>query len=176
MFDHLSIILIAGVIAGIIAGMIAILADGLSGEMLGEDNLITPNQGIQRSATNALLVGLGSGLIFGLGSGLIFGLASNLTPDLGSGLTFMVGGKLYFDLGAGLLNGLLGGLVGGLGGGGLACIQHGVLRWLLWRSGLIPWDYVQFLDYAAERVLLRKVGGGYIFIHRLLLDYFASLM
>ncbi|HYU75307.1 MAG TPA: hypothetical protein VEL31_21780 [Ktedonobacteraceae bacterium] len=28
---------------------------------------------------------------------------------------------------------------------------------------------------ATERILLRKVGGGYIFIHRLLLDYFASL-
>jgi len=34
---------------------------------------------------------------------------------------------------------------------------------------------VTFLDEAAERLLLRKVGGGYIFVHRLLLDYFASL-
>jgi len=59
--------------------------------------------------------------------------------------------------------------------GGLACIQHGVLRWLLWRSRCIPWNYVRFLDVAAERILLRKVGGGYIFIHRLLLDYFATL-
>ena len=29
--------------------------------------------------------------------------------------------------------------------------------------------------FAAERILLRKVGGGYIFVHRLLLDYFVSL-
>lgn len=35
--------------------------------------------------------------------------------------------------------------------------------------------YVDFLDYAAERILLRKVGGGYMFIHRLLLKYFAEL-
>jgi len=49
------------------------------------------------------------------------------------------------------------------------------VRFLLWRAGAVPWHYVQFLDYAAERILLRKVGGGYIFIHRLLLDYFASL-
>jgi hypothetical protein len=27
----------------------------------------------------------------------------------------------------------------------------------------------------AYRLLLRKVGGGYIFVHRLLLEYFASL-
>src|SRR5258708_1875641 len=30
-------------------------------------------------------------------------------------------------------------------------------------------------NYAAERILLRKVGGGYIFIHRLLLEYFAGM-
>jgi len=36
------------------------------------------------------------------------------------------------------------------------------------------WDYAKFLDYAAERILLRKVGGGYIFIHRMLLEYFAA--
>ena len=46
---------------------------------------------------------------------------------------------------------------------------------LLWHSGQLPWNLPRFLDYAAERILLRKVGGGYIFIHRLLLDYFASL-
>ncbi len=33
----------------------------------------------------------------------------------------------------------------------------------------------RFIDYAAECILLRKVGGGYIFVHRLLLEYFASL-
>jgi hypothetical protein len=33
---------------------------------------------------------------------------------------------------------------------------------------------VDFLDYAAERIFLRKVGGGYIFIHRLLQEYFAA--
>jgi hypothetical protein len=40
---------------------------------------------------------------------------------------------------------------------------------------VIPHDYVQFLDFAAEHVLLQRVGGGYRFIHALLLDYFADL-
>ena len=31
-----------------------------------------------------------------------------------------------------------------------------------------------FLDYAAERLFLRKVGSGYLFVHRLLLEYFAA--
>ena len=34
----------------------------------------------------------------------------------------------------------------------------------------------QFLDFAVERLLLRKVDtAGYCFVHPLLLDYFASL-
>jgi len=28
------------------------------------------------------------------------------------------------------------------------------------------------LDYAADRIFLQKVGGGYIFIHRMLMEYF----
>lgn len=40
-------------------------------------------------------------------------------------------------------------------------------------NGDAPWHYVDFLDYAAERLFLRKVGGGYSFIHRLLQDDFA---
>ena len=74
-----------------------------------------------------------------------------------------------------LLAGLSAGLLVGLLKGGLASLRHYVLRFLLWRTGSVPWHYVPFLDYAAERILLRKVGGGYIFIHRLLLDYFALL-
>jgi hypothetical protein len=63
----------------------------------------------------------------------------------------------------------------GLACGGAAFVQHFVLRCLLWCAGCIPFNYARFLDYAAERILLRKVGGGYIFIHRLLLEYFARL-
>jgi len=40
---------------------------------------------------------------------------------------------------------------------------------------IYPLDYPHLLDYAAERMLLRKVGGSSIFIHRLFLEYFASL-
>ena len=36
-------------------------------------------------------------------------------------------------------------------------------------------EYAQFLDYATERIFLRKVGGGYIFIHQLLQDCFTEL-
>jgi hypothetical protein len=70
---------------------------------------------------------------------------------------------------------VLGGILGALRYGGRACLQHLVLRILMWRNGSAPWNYIAFLDSAAERILLRKVGGGYIFIHRMLMEYFAGL-
>ncbi|HSG15395.1 MAG TPA: hypothetical protein VLE70_03605 [Anaerolineae bacterium] len=54
-------------------------------------------------------------------------------------------------------------------------IKHFLVRTLLWLHRDLPWDAVRFLDYAGELIFLRKVGGGYIFIHRLLQQYFASL-
>jgi hypothetical protein len=66
-------------------------------------------------------------------------------------------------------------LVTGLRTGGYAWIQHILLRIFLWRAHNAPWNYPDFLDFAVERILLRRVGGGYIFIHRFLLDYFARL-
>ncbi len=91
---------------------------------------------------------------------------------------------IYTDLGCdvwgqgftyGLIAGLVGGLLAWLLNGGRACIQHIILRILLWHRKAIAWNYPGFLDEAANRILLRKVGGGYIFVHRLLLEYFANL-
>jgi hypothetical protein len=59
--------------------------------------------------------------------------------------------------------------------GGLFVIRHSVLRLALWLRGSAPLNYVPFLDYAVERLFSRKVGGGYIFLHRMLLEYFAAL-
>ena len=55
-----------------------------------------------------------------------------------------------------------------------AFVQHFVLRFFLWKLDLLPWRLVPFLDEATERVLLRKVGGGYTFVHRLLCDTLAT--
>ena len=74
----------------------------------------------------------------------------------------------------GLFYGLVGGLAFGLRLGGAAYLQHLALRLLLWRNDLAPLDYVRFLNYAAERILLPKVGGGYILVHRTLMEHFAE--
>jgi len=65
--------------------------------------------------------------------------------------------------------------IGLIDGGGKACIQHFTLRLILYCNGYIPWNYARFLDYVADRIFLQKVGGGYIFIHRLLLEHFAQM-
>ena len=57
----------------------------------------------------------------------------------------------------------------------LPLIKHISLRLVLLQSGSIPWNYARFLDYAAERIFLQKVGGGYIFIHRMLMEHFAQM-
>jgi len=68
------------------------------------------------------------------------------------------------------------GKVFGLIFGSLACIQHYVLRIILWRNGFAPLNYVRFLNCAVGRIFLRKVGGGYIFVHRLLLRWIRLLL
>ncbi|MBC6481921.1 MAG: ATP-dependent Clp protease adaptor ClpS [Hormoscilla sp. GM7CHS1pb] len=59
--------------------------------------------------------------------------------------------------------------------GGDACIKHFIQHLVLYSNGDIPWNYARFLDYGAERGFLQKVGGGYIFTHRLLQAHFADL-
>jgi hypothetical protein len=58
--------------------------------------------------------------------------------------------------------------------GGYFLLDHFLSRYLLGQRNLVPWRMVRFLDAAAERLFLRKVGGGYIFVHRSLLEYFAN--
>jgi hypothetical protein len=70
---------------------------------------------------------------------------------------------------------LSGGLIVGLDRGGSAVIKHYALRLILWLNGYTPFNFIKFLDHCTRLILLKKVGGGYIFIHRMLLEYFAYL-
>jgi hypothetical protein len=55
----------------------------------------------------------------------------------------------------------------------MAILRHAVLRLLLQRTHTFPLKAVPFLEDAKTRILLRREGGGYSFMHRLLLEYFA---
>jgi hypothetical protein len=69
----------------------------------------------------------------------------------------------------------IGAVLAALRFGGGFVVSHFSLRLLLSRAGHIPWRLIAFLDYCTERVFLRKVGGGYIFIHRMLMEHFAAM-
>lgn len=64
------------------------------------------------------------------------------------------------------------GVVLALGLGGLDAIQHGLLRSILSARGRIPWRLAAVLDTAAELILLRKAGAGYLFLHAFLQEHF----
>ncbi len=174
-----------GLIMGLLIGLIGLAFVPVGGLLKKPEVVKTslkPNQGIWAALKNGLIIGLGGGLFYGL----LFGLSGGLFGIL-IDLYWWDSGANVFGVGLvglgllgpifGLLFGLLGlflGLVIGLIII-LPFIQHFVLRFLLYRRDTMPWHYVRFLDYATERIFLRKVGGGYIFIHRYLLEYFAGL-
>jgi uncharacterized membrane protein len=159
--------LFSSLVSILISFLMLRVGSGWSTGMLDAQLRTVPNQGIRHSLRNGIFVGVVNGLSFGLISGIGFGLSTGLFYGLGFGL--------LSGIDFGWFLGLVNGLYSGLRYGGIAFIQHITLRLLLWHDGAIPLNYPRFLDYAAERIFLRKVGGGYIFIHRILLDYFASL-
>lgn len=116
---------------------------------------IVPNQGIQLSARNALVVALLTVAILGLLAGMLM----LLWPKIGMGFAKMALG--------------MGGLMW-LWYGGLDLLYHGTLRAILWWNDYMPLNVVRFLDHAAAQIFLRKVGGGYTFVHQLLQDYFVT--
>jgi hypothetical protein len=145
-----------GLAFGLASGLVAVLGGGLSSQMSATRT--TPNEGMRTSARNAIGIGLAAGLVAGLAAGLIFGQAFTAVVGLSIGSAF----------------GLTFGLIVGLKEGGGAVLRHLALRILLVRNGFAPWRYVRFLEYSKERIFLRRAGGGYIFVHRLLLEYFAA--
>lgn len=137
--------LVTGMSIGLLMGLIALL----SAEMLRPRTM--PGQGIHRSATIALIAALASAFI----SGFFYWLSRGPGSALPNSVTTAV--------------------VVGLFGGGLFCIKHVTLRLILWGKRSAPLRYVRFLNYASALLFLRRVGGGYVFVHRILLEYFASL-
>jgi len=143
--------LLFGLVFALPIWLFAPLCGLMTGFSIGEIALHAfPNEGIKRSMQNGLLSGLLYGLItallFGQGLGLGWGLWIGLSTGLSIGQTY----------------------------GGKACLHHFALRLVLWHNNFAPLNYIRFLDYAASRIFLRKVGGGYVFMHRLLLEYFAA--
>jgi hypothetical protein len=157
LLNVLSYALVAGLIAGVIGGFLA--------REVGPHQVV-PSEGVRRSARRALLIGLLAGLVI-----IPFNLSS-LSPIAGPA-GFLLGIVSLPFLVVYIFVPILLPLM--LWAGGRAWLQHLAVRVLLVRNQAAPWGYVGFLDQASDRLFLRKVGGGYVFVHRLLLEYFAEL-
>jgi hypothetical protein len=105
----------------------------------------------------ATLVGFASAIFFGAAIGLAVGLW------LGFAKGAAAGGAAAIAAGA----------ARGLRYGGGAWLRQSTLIGMLRRLRLIPADLLGFLDDMDSRALLRRAGGGYLFIHGLLRDYLA---
>jgi serine/threonine protein kinase/energy-coupling factor transporter ATP-binding protein EcfA2 len=147
--------------------LVAAILQGISSNNLDDQYRVRANEGIQRSLRHGLVGGA-----IGIGVAVVCTIVTTI-------LAFTLGGGISGGLRAGFANiipiGLMGGLLVYLLLGGLAAHQHGVLRFIAWRTGFFPLNVPRFLESAVSNVLMHKVGGGYMFIHRLLLEYFVSL-
>ena len=151
--------------AGITGAILAVL---LALEPSERAIKVRANAGIHQSLENALRVSLGA-LLF-VGPFFYFIVQPYITHPLADVPEYSGNPQLIVGVSVGLFAFTAMFLIYG----GFTVLMHYVLRlWLAWRTPL-PFDLVSMLDRAAELGLLRRVGGGYMFLHRTLLDYFAE--
>jgi hypothetical protein len=116
-----------------------------------------PGQGLKSSTVNALIAGLAIGSVFALISATYMkftGFVPTLRLVALPAVAWALPAAFWY--------------------GGFDVIQHLTLRMMLIRAGSIPRRFVAFLNHATRLVFLQRVGSGYIFVHRQLLDYFAE--
>jgi class 3 adenylate cyclase len=169
-FDFFIFMMVYGLTSGLVFALVAqplfAMALGIIGGYRGEAISITttPNQGIWRSFGRSLILVLATTVI-GVILGVVFKITSYHNTYYYSYWILIVGGLL----GCGI------GLVIAQFSVGAISIKHFILRVLLFFSGKIPWNYASFLNYATDSILLQKIGGGYVFGHRLLLEHFSEI-
>jgi eukaryotic-like serine/threonine-protein kinase len=181
---------IFGSISGVIFGLLCALIHGLNHKRRFESEFIIV--WITYGLLFGLILGLVSGLVGGFSDkikaakaspnqGIRLSLKSSSVPLFVTFFTFgMIFGlidthRLIHRFSVGLTAGIIAGSIVGLNRGGSAVIKHYALRLILCLSGNTPFRFIKFLDQCAKLIFLKKIGGGYIFIHRKLLDYFADL-
>lgn len=141
----------------IVLGLIGAIFGGLSPKIVAVK--FSPNQGIHLSIRYAIIIGLFVAGLFGLILFSMWYFGVDAMIDSGSSLSYV----------------LFIGLTSALWFGGVDTMLHYALRLILLIQGDTPTDYAHFLDYAVDRIFLQKVGGGYRFIHRMLLEHFADM-
>jgi len=126
---------------------------------LTEGQIQNAGHAIRTSANLAIFTFLGQGLVISLLAYAIYGY-------------FMGVNTIRF----GVFLGLLLGIMLGLENGGFVVIKHLALRLILICLKKTPRNFQLFLEHATNQIFLYRVGSGYIFIHRMLMEHFAAMV
>ncbi|MCL4251277.1 MAG: TIR domain-containing protein [Anaerolineae bacterium] len=191
----LVINLVVGLVLGLILSGLLSLLFGLRRQSVVMSK-IQPNLGIRLSAYNAIrggviLVLLLSGSLlafFGMVEFVIPSLTLQLVRESCPFVSLRRSAEISLTLFSlirdqSIINGLSTFLVsvpivaatlGFFLAGGATVIQHIVLRLALSSIAKAPLDLARFLNFATDRGLLQHVGSGYLFRHRMLLEYMAE--
>lgn len=157
--------LTAGVLS-LVIGLAGISFGGIRGGVSKQKTI--PNQGIRLSIRNAAFKGITVGLIAAVLGGAALGY---LDYQRFNGFYE----AMFSGFAQGVVVGLVVGLLVGFRSGWFDVIKHYSLRFVLSYKGYTPRNVVGVLNYASKLILMQRVGGGYIFIHRLLLEHFAAM-
>lgn len=158
-FSTLVLVLMAGLGAGLIFGLIVGLFGGVFGGLSSmikprsTVETLRPNEGVRNSFKNAIRFTLPLGIM----AFLIIWVLDRANNIILFPLTILILSIVFLYF------------------GGAAILHHVLLRLFLSHYKIFPLRIVSFCDEMTNRILLRRVGGGWIFIHRYLLEYFASL-
>jgi hypothetical protein len=192
--------LVVGVASGLIFALASTLLDALDarlafalffGAYLSRLRFIEPRSEapprepplfmITFNPIGAIIIGLAVGLAVGQTRGWIVGLVAGLIAwylSLYKTIASLVA-LLVFCLAVGLMGGLIVWLAYLLS---LALflrlelyLRHRLGIVLMRGFRLIPPNLPDFLEYCDSRILLRRAGGGYLFVHGLVQDYFGVL-
>jgi hypothetical protein len=155
-----------GLSVGLLYWLIWGLYQSIAQERIEDQDRRVPNQGIRQSLRNSLLLGLLIGAMIG-GMGIVtLGLSVGLSYGLSVGLSISLSNFWLLFVASSVLSWMI--------TGGLAVWRHYLIRMLLRCTHSFPLNTSQFLDDATARILLQRLGGGYRFTHRLLLDFLAD--
>lgn len=130
-------------------GTTGVLLGGLSGQRIEKG--ARPNQGMRQAAANAVLATAIAAPTLGI---VAFSLWDTSSLRITTALILFSAFTFF---------------------GGSAIIDHLLLRLIFWYKDLLPRDLIGLLEYATDRSLMRKVGGGFIFVHPLIQDHFRRL-
>lgn len=164
-----NLFLFFGFLLSLILGLITFIFNGLKYKSFTET--VYPGQRISLSLKNSFFAFVTITPILTIGLYLAFTSFFSILY----GFDFIISYGNKFVLLSALYSGLTCGLVFWWNYGAAAVVRHYTFRFILARNNLLPWRLVPFLDHCVDLIFLRRVGGGYIFVHRLLMEHFAEM-